>query len=859
MAKGKALATAYIQLIPSMDGAQSEIKHQLGVETDGLGESVGSSLGSKIKKAIIAAGIGKALTDSIKAGLNEGAALEQSIGGIETLFKGSADTVKNYAMQAYKTAGLSANEYMENVTSFSASLISSCGNDTAKAAQIANRAMIDMSDNANKMGTDIESLQNAYQGFAKQNYTMLDNLKLGYGGTKEEMARLIHEASQMTDVQDKLNIKVKDGDMSFANIANAISVVQDNLGIAGTTAEEASETFSGSFSAMKAAAQNLFGYMALGMDEEVNQAIPELIDTASVFLFDNALPMIGRFVSAIPGVLARGFSSLADRIRTAGTDGMSGFMEGIAESVPALIAAFGNFVSAGISWIWDNRYRFVEIGRKCLQAFFSSFGTEAGLSAEQVGQLSKLTENIIKGLALFKMSSAIKGFVDPVVKMFSTGGPLSKLFGESGLIGKIITPMKTAFTAAEGGLAGMKAALSTLVSPVAIAGAAVTVLTGAFATLWASNEDFREGIKSTWNQLMGIFQDIGKRIVDVLNNIGFDFENFGEVMDAFVQGVKNVWQGFCEFLGPIFEGSFQFIVDSFQLCVNTFFDILDIFVALFTGDWEGAWESVKQLFSDIWDGITAYFTNILDTLRGLADVFLGWFGTDWETVWSSVSGFFGDIWNGISNFFSKALDGLRGIFDWFGKLFTGDWEGVWNGVYSFASGIWGNISDAITGAWDGIKNWFTNTADSVFSAIAQPFQDAYNFCIGIYNAVNDLWGGVDAAYAGMQSTYSRAHGGGGSNNVLHAEGGIFTRATLIPTLNANHVVGEAGAEAILPLADFYSHLDQSLQANDSRSSADLAALLGKLDEVIQAVDIKLDGRSVAKSVDRHMQRMAVAR
>jgi len=173
------IAQAYVQLIPSARGITGKIQSILNPEASAAGQSAGQSLGSSLvgvmTKVIAAAGIGKALS----AAISEGAALQQSLGGIETLFKGSADKVKGYANEAYKTTGLSANAYMENVTGFSASLLQSLGGDTNKAAETANMAMIDMSDNANKMGTSMESIQMAYQGFAKQNYTMLDNLKLG--------------------------------------------------------------------------------------------------------------------------------------------------------------------------------------------------------------------------------------------------------------------------------------------------------------------------------------------------------------------------------------------------------------------------------------------------------------------------------------------------------------------------------------------------------------------------------------------------------------------------------------------------------------------------------------------------------
>lgn len=169
------LAKAYVQIIPSAKGIKGSIDEAIGGEADSAGSKAGKSIGSKIKGAIMVAGIGKA----IQSVVSEGAKLEQSIGGIETLFKDSADTVKKYANEAYKTAGLSANAYMEQVTSFSASLLQSLGGDTAKASESANQAIIDMADNSNKMGTSMEMIQNAYQGFAKSNYTMLDNLKLG--------------------------------------------------------------------------------------------------------------------------------------------------------------------------------------------------------------------------------------------------------------------------------------------------------------------------------------------------------------------------------------------------------------------------------------------------------------------------------------------------------------------------------------------------------------------------------------------------------------------------------------------------------------------------------------------------------
>lgn len=279
--KGIELAKAYVQIVPSMEGLQGQLAKLF---PDGVGSEQGGKMGKNLGKSLLAAfgayKVADKLGDVIKSAFAEGAALEQSIGGIETLFKSSAGKVEQYASDAFKTAGVSANEYMENVTSFSASLISSLGGDTAKAAEAAHTAMVDMSDNANKMGTNIADIQNAYQGFAKQNYTMLDNLKLGYGGTKTEMERLLADAEKISGI--KYNIG------NLADVYAAVHVIQGELDITGTTAKEAATTFSGSFGSMKAAAANLLGTLTNGGD--VSKALDDLDESAGNFA-DNFIRM----------------------------------------------------------------------------------------------------------------------------------------------------------------------------------------------------------------------------------------------------------------------------------------------------------------------------------------------------------------------------------------------------------------------------------------------------------------------------------------------------------------------------------------------------------------------------------------
>lgn len=297
------LAKAYVQIIPSAKGIGKQIGDEIGNESDSAGKAAGNKIVSAVKGVIVAAGIGKALGSA----LTEGAALEQSLGGIETLFKDSADKVKQNAAEAYRTAGMSANQYMELTTSFAASLMQSLGNDTEKAAEISDMAMTDMSDNANKMGTDMERITDAYQGFAKQNYTMLDNLKLGYGGTKTEMERLLADAQKITGIKYDIN--------NLSDVYSAIHVIQGELGITGTTAKEAASTLSGSFASMKAAFQNVLGEITLGMD--VGPSLNALATTVTTFLAGNLLPAIWNILSALPGALVTFIQALGPQLMSA--------------------------------------------------------------------------------------------------------------------------------------------------------------------------------------------------------------------------------------------------------------------------------------------------------------------------------------------------------------------------------------------------------------------------------------------------------------------------------------------------------------------------------------------------------------
>ena len=363
MADGIELGKAYVQIVPSAQGIKSALTEMFDEETDGLGEQTGQSIGQELigtlKKVIAAAGIGKIISDSI----NMGGALQQSLGGVETLFKDSADTVKEYAAQAYRTVGLSANDYMEQTTSFAASLLSSVSQDTNAAAQLANMAMVDMADNANKMGTDMQDIQNAYQGFAKQNYTMLDNLKLGYGGTQAEMQRLLNDATKISGVHYDLG--------NLADMYSAIHVIQKEMDITGTTAKEASTTLTGSFAAMKAAAENVLADWSTGAD--LTEPLQALADTAQTFLVDNLLPMIGNVLAGIPEIVY----SLVPELLQTGTELLSSLAQGFTEGIPEFFSTALPQLLAFTDQLRDNAASFVDAGLNLITQLIN--GLIAGL------------------------------------------------------------------------------------------------------------------------------------------------------------------------------------------------------------------------------------------------------------------------------------------------------------------------------------------------------------------------------------------------------------------------------------------------------------------------------------------------
>lgn len=384
------------------------VDDQASDKVSNLSNKLGNGLKTAAKIGVAAVGAASAgIVALTKSAVDNFSEYEQLVGGVETLFKQSADVVQQYAANAYKTAGMSANEYMETVTSFSASLLQSLDGDTNAAAEKANLAITDMSDNANKMGTDMELIQNAYRGFAKSNYTMLDNLALGYGGTKEEMQRLLDDAEKISGIHYDIS--------SYSDIVDAIHVVQTEMGITGTTAKEASTTISGSVSSMKSAWQNLVTGIA---DENANleQLVGNFVDSA-ITAAGNIVPRIGVILASIGQliidyvpVMAENASnmilSFADgltesdstsKVVESGIKILTTLITAILSMLPTLIEAAPQIIKAFVGAIWDNRGLIAQSGMDIMQAL-----------GEGIAAFNKFIIDTIKNYVVDPISNKIK-------------------------------------------------------------------------------------------------------------------------------------------------------------------------------------------------------------------------------------------------------------------------------------------------------------------------------------------------------------------------------------------------------------------------------------------------------------------
>lgn len=408
------IAKAYVQIIPSTQGVKEKLESELGDSGKSGGESFGKSFTGKLKGLIAAAGIGAA----VKSAMDAGGALQQSFGGLDTIYEDASEAAKEYAREAAR-AGISMNDYAEQAVSFGASLKQAFKGDTMSAMEAANTAILDMTDNAAKMGTPLESIQNAYQGFAKQNYTMLDNLKLGYGGTKTEMERLLADAQKLSGVEYDIE--------NLGDVYEAIHVIQQDLGLTGVAAAEASETFTGSMGAMKASLSNFMADLATGGDYQ--QSLNTLIESTGGFLLNNALPMIGTIFNAIADMLGGDaipqiidkimvfFSENGGKILESGTKLLGNLLTGLLKALPSLIASLPKIIKAIIDAFKQVDWK--SVGKDIINGIIQGLKEAASMLWEAAKDLASSALSSIKGA--LGIHSPSKVFRDEVGKFIPEG------------------------------------------------------------------------------------------------------------------------------------------------------------------------------------------------------------------------------------------------------------------------------------------------------------------------------------------------------------------------------------------------------------------------------------------------------
>ena len=464
-------------------------KKQLGELSGGV-DDVGASMDEAGKKTSVFADVlkGNLVSDAIKSGIKalasatkeliggavEGyAEYELLVGGVETLFENSAGTVQEYARNAYKTAGISANEYMDTVTSFAASLISGLGGDTAQAAEMANMAITDMADNANKMGTDMSAIQNAYQGFAKQNYTMLDNLKLGYGGTQKEMYRLMSDAKKLDDSFDAVFSLDTKGHLEaeYADIVQAIHIVQTEMGITGTTALEASTTVEGSVNSMKSAWSNFV--TGLGNDNaDISELSAQLIESVGT-VAENVLPVVETVLKNIAEAVSNDGPEMIEQfvsyaieklpeIIKLGLQMVLALVKGLVQNLPELWTAVLDMMAGIVQTILDALPDIIEVGRDIVRGVWEGIKAMASWIGEKVsGFFSGIVGDVKDALGIHSPSRVFAGIGENMALGLGQGFASEMKSIGAGIQSAIPTPTVDAvYNAAAGMINGLTAANS---------------------------------------------------------------------------------------------------------------------------------------------------------------------------------------------------------------------------------------------------------------------------------------------------------------------------------------------------------------------------------------------------------------
>lgn len=582
---------------------------ETGDKAEKTSSKMGSVFGNIGKFALKAAKVAVIATTAVATGIagitakavSEYADYEQLVGGVETLFKDSSDKVVEYANNAYKTAGLSANDYMDTVTSFSASLLQGLEGDTAQAAEIANTAIVDMADNANKMGTDMASIQNAYQGFAKQNYTMLDNLKLGYGGTASEMARLINDSGVLGDTMTVTADNVNS--VSFDKMIEAIHVVQTDMGITGTTAKEAATTIQGSIGMMKSAWTNLLIGMA-DPSQDMGVLMNNLVDSAMA-VADNLVP---RIADTLPRVVT-GISSLAQKLAPYIPPLIEQLLPSLIQGATSLLSEVVNNLPGILETLLPGIGG--ELGQSISTALNSIFST-----------LTSILPSILQlvGPVLTTLTTLLNLLLPPMMQIIQTVLPPL-----TNLINMLLPPVTQI-------IQSLLPVLMSILQPI--------------LGLLQPFLDLLTPIIDLVMQVVGPLTDLINMILPPLAEL------LSLLIEEYLNILKPILEWYCKLLSGTLKRAIQLIVTAINNCRESF-----------TAAWRGikkAWNAAPEFFSGIWSSIKGTFSAVG---TWFSDIFgKAWAGI--KNVFSPMVNFFSSTWQKIKNIFSKVgtaiADGLSG-------------------------------------------------------------------------------------------------------------------------------------------------------------------------------------------------------
>lgn len=684
-----------------------------------LKDQTGSSM-ERISSAM--AGVGKGMTMGITAPIVAGVAvavkqfagLEQALGGVETLFKGSARQVIANSETAYKRAGLSGTKYMEQVTSFSAKLLQGLGGDTAKAASYADKAVVDMSDNANKFGTNISEIQRAYQGFARGNFTMLDNLKLGFGGTQEEMARLVNQSGVMGDSFKATAENVKD--IPFDKLIEAIHVTQQEMGITGTTAKEASQTVSGSFGTMVAAGQNLVdNFGRKGAD--INKLSQQLIQSIGTFA-NNVKRVLGNMWDNLP---MSPFQKWTLAIITA----LGPVMLVLGKVIPIILA-----VSKGLKTLVLS-FKAVAAGGTALSGTMGAIG------------------------------GALAGITAPV--WIAIGAVLA-------LIGVFVYLWKTNDDFRNGVITAWNAIKQFISNAIAVISAVVMAIWGALVAWWdANHQQIIDTAMTVWNFVSTTVMSVITAVVTFVQTIWGSLVAFwNENHTLIITTATNAWNTISNIvsiamavLGLFIRVGFGLILpfitmiwENIKLVISTAWEIIKQVVMLgiafvqtiikaalqlINGDWSGAWDTIKQYLATAWDFIKSIVGIAINFVKSLINNGLNAIKGVWSSIWSNIGSLLQNTWNTITNTIRSAVSNAI-------STVTNGFNNILNAVRNAMN----NVVNSIRNAWNNAINAarsFIGQAVSIGVNIVQGFVSGVMSAAGslISSVVNTVRSAINAA------------------------------------------------------------------------------------------------------------------